>query len=224
MGERVTEYFREQFGRGWIREGKVGSFDELKGNLLEVGCGPQLTYHSRNAEIHGIDITPEVATLFKKRYPWAHTIVGDVRMLPFKKGSFDVVVSSDLLHHLIGRSPKECQENIEAAVSEMKHILKPAGVFLVNELIVRNSTISTVIFYFTLLCARFGIEIPSLDITSKVTTFFLTEKMLKRISMEKGFKLEEMESRNWALRGREKEKSIITLGQRIYMKFVARAT
>ncbi|MDH5769975.1 MAG: class I SAM-dependent methyltransferase [Candidatus Bathyarchaeota archaeon] len=214
MEKVVIKHFIEQFREGWVRETKVRSFDELTGNLLEVGCGPQLTYFSRNAAIYGIDITPSVIKLFKKRYPWVHAIVGDAKWLPFRKRSFDVIVSTDLLHHLVGRSPRECQSKIRDAIKEMKYIMKPQGILLIQELLVRNAMFSYFTFYFTFLCAKLGIDIPALDIHSCVITFFLAKEMFKKMAPEEGFKIKEAISKDWMLKGRGYRRSILKVGKK----------
>jgi len=72
---------------------------------------------------------------------------------------------------------------------------------LIRELLVGSYLFSLIMFYFTLLCAKLGIEINLLDIHSRVITFFLTEKEFKKISSENGFEIE-AELRDWIMFGK----------------------
>jgi len=204
MENVVIEHFRERVRRGEyapaLRE--VKSLPErLEGRLLEVGCGAGLTYLPGRLEVCGVDITPEMIRLFEKLYPDAHAIIGDAKALPFRRASFNVIVSNELLHHLVGSSVKKCKDNVKKAMGEMKRVLKSDGVLLIRELLVGSYLFSLIMFYFTLLCAKLGIEINLLDIHSRVITFFLTEKEFKKISSENGFEIE-AELRDWIMFGK----------------------
>lgn len=72
----------------------------LEGRILEVRCGARLTFFSRELEVYGANITPEMIKLFKISYSKEHVIIGDIKMLPFKEESFDIIVSTSLLHHV----------------------------------------------------------------------------------------------------------------------------
>jgi len=202
MEKIVIEHFEERFQRGdyisWKREMELLPKD-LEGRLLEVGCGPRLTYFPGKLEVCGVDITPELIKVFKKSYPNAHAIIGDAKMLPVKNESFDLIVSNMLLHHLVGINPTKCMDNIKSVMNEMKRVLKSDGMLFIREWIARNYVFSFIMFYFTLLCAKFGLEINSLDIRSKTITFFLNEKAFNKISLGIGFKTKEIESKDWKM-------------------------
>lgn len=205
MEKVVIEHFKRRLQEGEYVEREMKLLPKnLKGKLLEVGCGTGFTYYSEKVEMYGIDITPEMVKLLKKSYPKAHAILGNVKMLPFKKEIFDVLTSNMLLHHLVGSNPQECKRNIKAAMREMKYVLKSHGILLIREVLARNYLFSLIMFYVTSLCSKFGIEINSLDIRSKVITFFLTEKDFKTVSLENGFKIKEIESKDWKLAGGSK--------------------
>ena len=67
---------------------------------------PQATL--RNAQLEGVQARVDLVT-------------GDVRQLPFDDGTFDVVLSSWVLHNIWGRSERE------RAVREIARVLKPGG-------------------------------------------------------------------------------------------------
>lgn len=76
-------------------------------------------------DYYGVDISKEVVKLarknFKNRIDTAHFRVGDIRKLPFKKNSFDVVFSFGTIEHI--------REN-QQAVQEAFRVLKPGGIFI----------------------------------------------------------------------------------------------
>jgi len=202
MEKVIVKHFKERLQKGEYvrkREAKLLPKD-LAGKLLEVGCGARFTYSSEKMEMYGIDITPEMIKFLKRSHSKAYAIIGNVKKLPFKRGVFDVIVSNVLLHHLIGKSPQECKRNIKNAIREMRYVLKPQGTLLIRELVARNYLFSLTMFYTTILCAKFGIEIDLLDIHSKVITFFLTEKDLKKILLENGFKMKKLLSKDFKIK------------------------
>lgn len=103
--------------------------------VLDVGCGTG--YFARllaeavgpEGSVVGIDAgreTVEYARRRARRLPGCRFEVAAAASLPFDAGSFDVVVSSLMLHHL----PDE--ERLVAA-REMKRVLRPGGTLLLAE-------------------------------------------------------------------------------------------
>ena len=77
-----------------------------KGSFLEVGCAEGLYVnfysktHKQNHIVVGLDLAINYIKKAKKRCPSAMWVVGNVQNLPFKKGSFDVVLCTEVLEHL----------------------------------------------------------------------------------------------------------------------------
>jgi SAM-dependent methyltransferase len=72
-------------------------------SVLDVGCAsggfcPEVL--KRGAEYTGLDITPELLSRARKRFPGIFFIEGDIHKLPFFDNSFDVVVSWDVVVHV----------------------------------------------------------------------------------------------------------------------------
>ncbi len=71
-----------------------------KGKILDNGCGNGiLAEYIAGDDLYGIDISPKMADLAKKRMK--NVTIGDSENLPFGAEVFDVVFSRSLLHHLI---------------------------------------------------------------------------------------------------------------------------
>jgi SAM-dependent methyltransferase len=97
--------------------------------VLDVGCGPgivtcALAAHAGRAV--GLDLTPAMIerarALAGERGVEVDWIVGDLRPLPFDDGSFDVVATRFVLHHL---------EDPAGALAEMRRVLAPGGALVV---------------------------------------------------------------------------------------------
>lgn len=72
--------------------------------ILEVGCGSgedAIYIQEATKNIVGVDITPIALKRFTAN--GFQGILADVKKLPFHSDSFDYVISSGLLHHLIGQ-------------------------------------------------------------------------------------------------------------------------
>lgn len=109
-----------------------GTYDECK-TVLDAGCGTgrNLLYFLRSGvQVYGVDQNPEaiaqlknLASAFPHINPEESFSIGPVEQLPFENESFDLVVSSAVLHFA------ENQEHFEAMLSSMWRVLKPGGYF-----------------------------------------------------------------------------------------------
>ena len=100
--------------------------------VLEVGCGTGvLSFLSKLAvgeagEVAGIDIAPKMVSRAQEKARKANLEiafeVGSIDELPYSNGSFDVVISSLMLHHL----PMEVKRE---GLGEVNRVLKDDGRF-----------------------------------------------------------------------------------------------
>lgn len=88
------------------------------GSLLDLGCGGGWRFFSRFAPVVGLDLS--LASLRNAGRIYSLGTQGDVCNLPFADGSFDAVVSLDLLGHIPF-------ENKDRLLSEIARVLKPGG-------------------------------------------------------------------------------------------------
>lgn len=87
---KTTKIFKK-----FVREGD---------SVLDVGCATGGFYEiARKSKISytGIDITHESISEAKRKYPTVTFLEGDIRNLPFKDNSFDMVVCWDVLVHVV---------------------------------------------------------------------------------------------------------------------------
>ena len=101
--------------------------------LLEVGCGIGVlsSYLSKKYkwEVTGIDLDPEQIKKTKNDYrenKYLKFLEADATKLPFGDSKFDLVISSDVLHHVV--------VNWDKALNGISRVLRPNGFYVLNDL------------------------------------------------------------------------------------------
>ncbi len=111
--------------------------------VLGVGCGTGTLAIALRAkvgpggEVVGIDAAPEMIAVARdkaaKRGADIDFRVGLIEEIPFPDDSFDLVLSSFMLHHL----PEDVRQE---GLAEIRRVLKPGGRFLVVDLAVHGDS------------------------------------------------------------------------------------
>lgn len=126
--------------------------------VLEIGCGDGflLEYvleHTDVAEAYGLDVSTEMLPGLDDdvRATYLHGSATDLP-LPFQPETFDFVVMSDVLHHLVGDHRAHSKLKAQAALIEATNLLKPGGYLIVKDIYYRSPvgpdvSTSYVIFY-----------------------------------------------------------------------------
>ncbi|MDD5195566.1 MAG: class I SAM-dependent methyltransferase, partial [Candidatus Omnitrophica bacterium] len=73
--------------------------------LLEIGCGEGnnlffIRNESDNIKYFGLDFSFEKIRFLKQHFKEERAICADALSLPFKEGTFDLILFRDLLHHV----------------------------------------------------------------------------------------------------------------------------
>ena len=105
--------------------------------VLDVGCGTgTLTILAKaetgeNGRVYGLDASPEMIAVARRKAVQQQREVdfqtGVIEALPFSDGTFDVVLSSLMFHHL----PPELKQ---CALIEINRVLKPDGRLLIVDM------------------------------------------------------------------------------------------
>jgi SAM-dependent methyltransferase len=140
--EDPLQYYYSPFTR-YVYTRRLELVCSLLGNgpfesLLEIGYGsgillPELSQRCRR--LAGVDIHEEfdqVHAMLEAERVEASLYYGDIRSLPFADAEFDAVVCVSVLEHLV---------DLDAAVVEIRRILRPSGLAIVG-FPVRNSITS----------------------------------------------------------------------------------
>lgn len=134
-------------------------------SVLDVGCGtggvtiPAKQRVGKTGAASGIDPAPEMITVARKKAMRAALEidfrVGVIESLPYADGSFDVVTSSLMMHHL----PHELQLK---GLSEVRRVLKPGGRLLIADMLRLRASLHDRLFALLTLhggqAQRFGIQ------------------------------------------------------------------
>ena len=94
--------------------------------LLDVGCGTGhhlANWRARGFAVAGVDGSAEMLARARELNPAAEIHQADVESLPFATGSFDVVISLEVLRYLPNSAP---------CIREIARVLKPGGMCLVT--------------------------------------------------------------------------------------------
>jgi len=100
--------------------------------VLDVGCGTgavaiAIKPRVGEGEVHGIDASPEMIEVAREKAAKTRLDidfqVALIEAIPFPEGSFDLVTSSLMLHHL----PDDLKRK---GFAEIRRVLKPGGRFL----------------------------------------------------------------------------------------------
>lgn len=92
--------------------------------VADLGCGSGVftdLLRQRGCDCVGLDLSPKLLELGRRKYPGLEFIEGDVEHLPFSPASFDGVLLSGIVHHL--PDPSKC-------AAEVFRILRPGGGFV----------------------------------------------------------------------------------------------
>lgn len=108
----------------WHRlEAIAGCIPYRKLKILDAGCGEghllELLHQKNSAsEYYGVDETEVAIADAKKRCPFGTFHLGNIAQMPFPDGSFDIVIATEVLEHVI---------EYQQVITELKRVTKKGG-------------------------------------------------------------------------------------------------
>jgi SAM-dependent methyltransferase len=109
----------------WPGEGvesvlKTDLFDEVFGQGLYPFIQP------KGSTLSAIDVSESIVSAARTKYPEVQAMVADVRRLPVKDDTYDLIISNSTLDHF------ESGTDISVALRELYRVLKPGGHLLLT--------------------------------------------------------------------------------------------
>jgi ubiquinone/menaquinone biosynthesis C-methylase UbiE len=124
----IRRYYDERFaGRplraregfyAWMAHAFAGP---ERGRVLDIACGGGYLLREmqgRGCDLHGCDISLEALRVAAGEVPQGHFAAADAASMPYPDSSFDAAYNVGSLEHFL---------DMEAALAEMRRILKPRG-------------------------------------------------------------------------------------------------
>jgi ubiquinone/menaquinone biosynthesis C-methylase UbiE len=108
----------------------LGERLQAGGRVLDAGCGTGgflrwVLDEGPFSSAAGVDIGSAAIDLARRRVPEAELRVSALRELPFADGSFDLVVSGDVLQHVP-------EDEVARSLGEVRRVLAPGGALLLR--------------------------------------------------------------------------------------------
>ncbi|HMQ52170.1 MAG TPA: class I SAM-dependent methyltransferase [Anaerolineae bacterium] len=177
----------------FVRSFQNRATESLK--ILDVGCGTGhrlkgLGLYYLSFDLVGIDITPKMLKQGQTvdQSNLVTFLVGDSLHIPFADHSFDAVIISEVLHHLVTDDRQQSCLRREQGLRELLRLVKPDGLILLHEVCFYSAWRTMALFHLSYLFSRFNLSIPSLNIHKNVVVNFFTvselEEMFKRMKLQ----------------------------------------
>lgn len=122
----------------------MASFCNNYQKVLDVGCGPyELIAVKNDVNSVGVDISGVALRILKNHGFLGHVIQADCQYLPFKDGSFDCLISNQVIEHM------PSLKALNATIKEMLRVSRNLMIITPNSVFRRRIHDETHFFFFT---------------------------------------------------------------------------
>ncbi len=135
MMKRTPDNKKDQFSLAQWDESKKEFWGMVKNNVegnnkafINIGCGYDFNYivHEKEGSIFvNFDLVCKMLNFLKNEHGAKSCVAGDINKLPFKKASFDYVISIDVIHHE--------SDNLESLIKSFADLLKSGGTLFLED-------------------------------------------------------------------------------------------
>lgn len=172
--------YQSFYSRKILYEPCIEGFKEVKGRVLDVGCGygfatKTLAKERKDLMIYGIDRDKKRILEAKRHKEGVSFQVADAERIPFEDKYFSAVMSLEVLEHV--DDPKK-------VLSEINRVLKPGGIFFLTTPLEGDPSNFYGFFY-----EHFNYD-PHKSLYGHIQKFSLTN--LKQMIRKSGFKVLEI--------------------------------
>jgi SAM-dependent methyltransferase len=128
--EEYADTFADDLGRLPLDRAVLDTaVERLAGSspVLDVGCGPaQVGQYlaDRGREVIGLDLSPEMLTVARRRTVGIGLACADMRALPLRSNTCEGAVAFYSLHHI----PRQA---LRGVLADIRRVLTPAGILVV---------------------------------------------------------------------------------------------
>lgn len=111
-----------------VREYIASYITAGNGRILDTGCGKAWVselFCPKGYTVVSMDISVENTSRALKKFPFPNhaAVVGDAYALPFKENSFDYIIASEVIEHVV---------NPGIFIQKLFRVLKPGGILLIT--------------------------------------------------------------------------------------------
>lgn len=129
VARAYTEHLNDELAKKPLDRHFLNAFAEgCSGMMLDVGCGPgQVAAHlaTRNANVEGVDLSPEMIEQARARHPAIRFQVADMFALPYETAGVGGIAAFYAIVHLRG-------DELVAPFREFHRVLAPGGLLTLS--------------------------------------------------------------------------------------------
>ncbi len=125
-GKKKNLFQKYWHSRKWANLNKLS--EEEPKNILDVGCSSghilvKFGHKFPKSKLTGVDISTHFINFAKKKYPKINFSLSDAHKLPFKENTFDMVICTETLEHVV---------DPQKVLREMRRVVSPSGYGLIS--------------------------------------------------------------------------------------------